>query len=120
MRLLNVMQKITAVADEQIAENGHVGHGMFIVIDGTLAMKRRRKTSMDSSSSTSTNKTRLEFLYAGDSFGEEVLLGITGVYDYDINTKSLCVMIMIRVELFMKHFANVPEVLIQMRNNFMD
>lgn len=55
---------------------------------------------------------------AGDSFGEEILLGIEKEYSYSVAATSKVVMLFIPADLFMERFANLPEILNVMRNNF--
>lgn len=57
-------------------------------------------------------------LRAGDSFGEEILLGSEKEYGYTVSATSRVTMLFIPADDFMTQFAALPEILSIMRHNF--
>eukprot|EP00931_Biecheleriopsis_adriatica_P104497 TRINITY_DN79168_c0_g1_i1.p1 TRINITY_DN79168_c0_g1~~TRINITY_DN79168_c0_g1_i1.p1 ORF type:complete len:674 (+),score=112.11 TRINITY_DN79168_c0_g1_i1:32-2023(+) len=113
VRLLPILQKITAQTGEQITSAGEIGHAMFIIIGGFAIMERESEKRADGETAPITLKT-------SDSFGEEIILGMQNTYEYTVTAASLCELFMIRTELFMHHFIDLPQVREQMLRNFQE
>ncbi|CAJ1332920.1 unnamed protein product [Effrenium voratum] len=112
VRLVPILQQITAQPTERITSYGSMGSGMFVILDGIAIMDPNAE-------GTPPRSSRIpEVLRAGDSFGEEVLLGIVKEYAYTVAATSKVVMLFIPADLFMERFANLPEILSLMRKNF--
>ncbi|CAJ1437121.1 unnamed protein product [Effrenium voratum] len=112
VRLVPILQQITAQPSERITSYGSMGSGMFVILDGIAIMDPNAE-------GTPPRSSRIpEVLRAGDSFGEEVLLGIVKEYAYTVAATSKVVMLFIPADLFMERFANLPEILSLMRKNF--
>jgi len=112
VRVVPILQQITAQPDERITSIGSIGSGMFVILDGIAIMDHHH-----SEANIRISKAP-EVLRAGDSFGEEVLLGLEKEYTYSVSATSKVVMLFIPADLFMERFANLPEILNVMRNNF--
>ncbi|CAK9035264.1 Potassium voltage-gated channel subfamily H member 6 (Ether-a-go-go-related gene potassium channel) (ERG) (Eag-related protein) (Ether-a-go-go-related protein) (Voltage-gated potassium channel subunit Kv11.2) [Durusdinium trenchii] len=112
VRIVPILQQITAQPMERITSFGSIGSGMFVILDGIAIMDHNAEDAPTRASKAP------EVLRAGDSFGEEILLGIEKEYSYSVAATSKVVMLFIPADLFMERFANLPEILNVMRNNF--
>eukprot|EP00930_Biecheleria_cincta_P044143 TRINITY_DN30293_c0_g1_i1.p1 TRINITY_DN30293_c0_g1~~TRINITY_DN30293_c0_g1_i1.p1 ORF type:complete len:710 (-),score=146.81 TRINITY_DN30293_c0_g1_i1:65-2194(-) len=112
VRLMPILQQITAQADEHITSRGHLGHAMFIIIEGCALMEMEKEMGGLS----------VETLQVGDSFGEEIVLGLKDHYEYNVMAASsgFSTLFMIRVELFVERFSDLPQIVEQMRRNYAD
>lgn len=112
VRLVPILQQITAQPEERITSIGSIGSGMFVILDGIAIMDHNAEDAHIRLSRAP------EVLRVGDSFGEEILLGIEKEYSYSVAATSKVVMLFVPADLFMERFANLPEILNVMRNNF--
>lgn len=117
VRLMPILQQITVQADEEITSQGQIGHAMFIIITGSALMEMEKEPG----------EPYIDTLEIGDSFGEEILLGLKQLYEYSVRASPAngdsnggLTLFMIRAELFAQRFADLPQVLDQMRINITD
>merc|ERR1712176_162693 len=106
VRLQTIMQKITIEPGNTIVTLGDEGFAMFMIISGTATME-----------SNLGSKTPLG---PGDSFGEEVLLGLMDLYTYRITANTLLHMEMVHEDCFLRLFKHMPTTITRMRKNFCD
>eukprot|EP00439_Symbiodinium_sp_Y106_P058602 s2515_g8.t1 len=112
VRLVPIIQQITAQPNERITSRGEIGSGMFVVLDGIALMDQSDPEVPNRHSKAP------EVLRAGDSFGEEILLGSEKEYGYTVSATSRVTMLFIPADDFMAQFAALPEILSIMRHNF--
>mmetsp|Transcript_37640 Transcript_37640/g.86975 ORF Transcript_37640/g.86975 Transcript_37640/m.86975 type:complete len:666 (-) Transcript_37640:80-2077(-) len=112
VRVVPILQQITAQAGERITSKGSMGHGMFVILDGIAIMEQAPGETSNRISKAA------EVIRAGDSFGEEIVLGLEKDYGYTVAATTKVVMLFIPADDFMAQFASLPEILSIMRNNF--
>jgi hypothetical protein len=103
VHLQSVLRKLTIPAGCVINTKGETGTAMYIIVSGVLEMTKEDGTS--------------EHLGAGQSFGEEVLLGFVSEYTYDIKVLETVKVEMIVESEFTEGFRNLPNDLQKMRKN---
>eukprot|EP00930_Biecheleria_cincta_P044637 TRINITY_DN3072_c0_g3_i2.p1 TRINITY_DN3072_c0_g3~~TRINITY_DN3072_c0_g3_i2.p1 ORF type:complete len:717 (+),score=107.19 TRINITY_DN3072_c0_g3_i2:98-2248(+) len=134
VHLVPVPRQITIENHEVIVCRGDMGTAMFIIIEGSALMHGRQilhqfsilhqehasPESNETTSPQSQSKGKEEALHQGDSFGEEVLLGVRSHYDYTVTASSTAVLLMISIDEFLQAFKGMPEIISVMRTNFLD
>lgn len=116
--LVPVLNKVVAEKMDRIVSVKEPGDTMFIIIDGAARKQVPLKGGLgDGTSSTNsavrrvTDRMENTTLKTGDSFGEEVLLGIVEVYCYSVTALTNMTMFMIPKAGFRPLFENIPDVL---------
>lgn len=97
--------------NDYVVRAGSPGEGMFIIATGKAL--QLGASMLDSSS----NHSQVSELDVGDSFGEQVLLGLEKVYSYTV--KAVCPLEMhtIPTEEFLKCFKGMPDILERIKSN---
>jgi len=98
---------ITIAANHQVTKQGEVGTGMYIIISGWSDME-------------STDTDGIVKLGPGQSFGEEVVLGVLENYEYTITCLEKSRMEMILESEFLDLFQTMPNEMRRMRQNMFE
>jgi CRP-like cAMP-binding protein len=101
--LVMIVQYTSRVAEEVVCFRGERGHAMFILTKGTAKRTEEGETST---------------VLAGDSFGEEIILGICLEYVYTVTAESKCSLLQIPADSFSERFAARPDLIESMRRSF--
>jgi len=132
-RIAQILQQITVGKETRVVCNGEPGRHMFIIRHGKVRLERGRKFTSSPSVAAITQRKgqpqtlaqhnsqllRSCILKDGDSFGEEIILGVEDCYYYTVTTISEVTMYTISETSFTQKFEFMPEALGQMRENFM-
>lgn len=113
-RLMLITRRISVQAEEIIVEIGDAGVGMYIVAEGSACFAQGHQWKRDAIGSASND------IGAGDSFGEEILLGLERSYQYTVITTSKVVLYHIPEDHFLDVFKGHHELIHRMRSNFVD
>merc|ERR1712110_1179149 len=106
VRLQCIVQKVMVDAGHAITITGQAGTAMYIIVSGTARMETE-----------TSGKKVVHTLGAGESFGEEIILGLLEQYDYTITATDRMRLHMILEEDFVKLFRNMPTIIERMRRN---
>lgn len=98
---------------EPICTEGELGHAMVIMVRGFA-----QKTQTRGRSNKDAQPPMPYQLCPGDSFGEEILLGIKFRYTYSITAESKVVMYRIGSKEFQDSFRQRPDALRRMKANY--
>jgi hypothetical protein len=109
VRLQSILHRITVLQSHAIIMQGEAGTAMYIIVSGLLELTREKEQS--------TMATKLG---AGESFGEEILLGFSETYDYTVVVLEKAKLEMIVEDDFLHLFQFMPNVLERMRQNAVD
>jgi len=123
-RIAAILHQMTVDSEARIVSAGEPGRNMFIIRHGLVCLDKGAGASKyDLGASHQTNdqlKVHGAFtLVGGDSFGEEIILSVEEFYEYSVHAVSEVTMFTIAENLFVEQFSCMPEVLVQMRNNFL-
>jgi hypothetical protein len=106
-QLVLLVQHSARAPDETICFRGERGHAMFVLHKGDA----RRIDVIDDEFVSSQ-------VASGESFGEEILLGICLEYTYTVVAGSKCALLKIPADDFAERFSSRPDLLLRMRENF--
>lgn len=113
---------VSAHADsgDMLAWDGDYAYAMCVVTEGSAVITRTRGLQKSRESALEICKDPLEsqIMMSGDSFGEEILIGITKAFQYCIVANAHVKMTMIPVEEFMQHFGSMPDIMQKFLENF--
>ncbi|CAE7828479.1 HCN4 [Symbiodinium sp. CCMP2592] len=120
IRLVGILQQVTAKKRERIVPSDKFVMGMFLILDGGAVFEKELEDMVaDGSEATGEGRKKLtELLRNGDSFGEEVLLGLKNEYEYTVTASRKLVLLFVPRDRFIERLANMPEVFGIMRANF--
>jgi hyperpolarization activated cyclic nucleotide-gated potassium channel 2 len=104
-QLAFVVERVAVQSIEQICGEGEVGHAMFIIVRG-FAEKTMSQTGVSYK------------LCPGDSFGEEIVLGMKRRYAYSICAETKVSLCRINMKEFQEIFKNRPDAISKMKANF--
>eukprot|EP00929_Paragymnodinium_shiwhaense_P086995 TRINITY_DN47335_c0_g3_i1.p1 TRINITY_DN47335_c0_g3~~TRINITY_DN47335_c0_g3_i1.p1 ORF type:complete len:832 (+),score=139.13 TRINITY_DN47335_c0_g3_i1:91-2586(+) len=116
-QLCSVLKLITMQKDERICGYGEPGLAMYILTFGEARFEAGHQYVLCADGTTYEKITRLA---AGDSFGEEIILGLEERYSYTIVASTEVEMQSIPEDSFCDRFKTMPDVMQQMRNTFLD
>ncbi|CAE6964183.1 Kcnh2, partial [Symbiodinium sp. KB8] len=116
IRLVGILQQVTAKKRERIVPSDKFVMGMFLILDGGAVFEKELEDIVAEGSEG--RKKLTELLRNGDSFGEEVLLGLKNEYEYTVTASRKLVLLFVPRDRFIERLANMPEVFGIMRANF--
>lgn len=102
VRLQSILQRVTILAGRIVTTNGEAGTAMYIISSGSVEQD---------------DGEHVNVLGPGQSFGEEILLGIAEQYTYRTMVVEKAKFEMILEDEFLNLFQTMPNVLERMRNN---
>merc|ERR1712232_1213709 len=108
IRVQGIVQLVCAEEKSVVVSSGDAGTAMFIITGGAIKLE-----NVVSSSASDD----LEMLYAGDSFGEEIITGVAESYSYNAMSLVATSMYMIEEKDFKEAFEYLPDCLEQMQHN---
>eukprot|EP00927_Polykrikos_kofoidii_P086718 TRINITY_DN9806_c0_g1_i3.p1 TRINITY_DN9806_c0_g1~~TRINITY_DN9806_c0_g1_i3.p1 ORF type:complete len:873 (+),score=126.59 TRINITY_DN9806_c0_g1_i3:57-2621(+) len=108
-RIHCILQQTSIEQYEYIVQEGDLGIAMYIVASGVVRHQRKNGKAGQ------TNK----ILRCGDSFGEEIILSLEERYRYTCTGINHCKFSYITEEDFQKCFELMPDVVQEMRLNYM-
>jgi CRP-like cAMP-binding protein len=106
IRLQKIIQNVSVDSDSYIVTQDEAGTAMFIIRTGHLKIARPGKPP--------------QTLSAGDSFGEEVVAGLTEKYHYSVQAVEDSHLFMLEEGEFADLFVHMPDVLVTMKNNALE
>eukprot|EP00927_Polykrikos_kofoidii_P086717 TRINITY_DN9806_c0_g1_i2.p1 TRINITY_DN9806_c0_g1~~TRINITY_DN9806_c0_g1_i2.p1 ORF type:complete len:897 (+),score=132.66 TRINITY_DN9806_c0_g1_i2:57-2693(+) len=109
-RIHCILQQTTIEEYEHIVQEGDVGIAMYIVASGVVRYHQRKNAK--------AGETK-KLLRCGDSFGEEIILSLEERYRYTCTGINNCKFSYITEEDFQKCFELMPDVVQEMRLNYM-
>eukprot|EP00929_Paragymnodinium_shiwhaense_P030121 TRINITY_DN17120_c0_g1_i1.p1 TRINITY_DN17120_c0_g1~~TRINITY_DN17120_c0_g1_i1.p1 ORF type:complete len:976 (-),score=197.78 TRINITY_DN17120_c0_g1_i1:235-3162(-) len=115
-RLVVILQRVVAHADDGIVKLADFGLGMFVLEEGKARFMKGYQWV--ASKKRSLGRAKRTQLVSGDSFGEEILLGFRTHYAYTIVASTAVSMELIPVQGFKESFAAVPDLVAKMRATF--
>jgi len=108
-KLVPVLQLTHVETNERIVTSGEPGVAMFIISDGSAHMSQEARDG-----SMIDNK-----LEVGDSFGEEIILGLEERYLYTVTSTSPMSLYMLQELEFKACFEALPDVFSMMTENYL-
>jgi len=117
-RIGAILHQMTVDNKARIVSAGEPGRNMFIIRHGQVCLEKGAGATKYETNGQ-LKLPRAFILVGGDSFGEEIILSVEEFYDYSVNAVSEVTMFTIAENLFAEQFACMPEVLAQMRKNFL-
>eukprot|EP00930_Biecheleria_cincta_P103557 TRINITY_DN9556_c0_g1_i1.p1 TRINITY_DN9556_c0_g1~~TRINITY_DN9556_c0_g1_i1.p1 ORF type:complete len:742 (+),score=112.26 TRINITY_DN9556_c0_g1_i1:22-2247(+) len=108
-KLVPVLQLTHVETNERIVTSGEPGVAMFIISDGSAHMSQEACDG-------SMNEKKLE---VGDSFGEEIILGLEERYSYTVTATSPMSLYMLQELEFKACFQALPDVFSMMTENYL-
>jgi hypothetical protein len=109
VRLQSILQTVTILSGRTITAKDEAGTAMYFIVAGSVRLDEETDEE---------NSKRI--LLPGQSFGEEVLLGLIDNYTYSVTTMEKSKFQMITEEEFLTLFQAMPNVLERMRANAID
>ena len=114
-QLVCIIKKTTYSSKEILAQQGGTGTAMFLLAEGMAHYKIGHQWTQPLPGQPSERKTEIT---VGDSFGEEIILGLEDVYRYTIAARTHVVAYIIPESGFVESFSTMPEIVEQMRRNY--
>lgn len=115
-KLVEVLHKSHANAEEFIVKMGDPGIAMYILVEGAARYDQGRKWHPEG---TAPPGKRYKHVVGGDSFGEEIIFGLAENYQYTIVTITECEIHSISEDGFQERYQNMPELRNQMYDSFL-
>jgi len=100
IRVQGISEVIHVEANSIVADAGDAGTAMFLITGGMVQLE-----TIEDSAATENMKT----LYAGDSFGEEIITGVAESYLYNAMAITKATMYMIEEKAFKEAFEYLPD-----------
>jgi len=116
VRLQSILRRVTMHVGAEVTLAGEQGTAMYILIEGKVKKTEVEEICKDAKGEIEV-KRRETTLGPGESFGEEILLGIMEGYEYTTNVTEKAKFEMLLEDEFMGVFAAMPHVLDRMRQN---
>jgi CRP-like cAMP-binding protein len=119
--VMSVLERKEFEQAEVLVTCGDAGEGMYILTSGSVVLERMCLDSdgtLSDKDAANMDEVRREFL-AGDSFGEEVLLGFEEMYNYTITACTATKALYISKEAFVEKFNLMPEIMNRIHSNFL-
>jgi len=127
VQLQSILRKVTLEYGACIATRGEVGIAMYIVFLGSLEMlggdadEELHDDALEKTRSREqARRSQSRLIVPGQSFGEELLLGLAEHYEYTVKATEKCELEMIRQDEFLKVFSLFPNALERMRENTLE
>jgi CRP-like cAMP-binding protein len=119
VEILPMLQYRESDAHDHIVSYGDPGIAMYIVTKGYAFLDGGEYALTDGAEDGQTKKVKT-FLKAGDSFGEEIILGLEEDHFYNVVARTSIIMYMSGEDAFTKAFQNMPEIRHKIRENYMN
>jgi signal-transduction protein with cAMP-binding, CBS, and nucleotidyltransferase domain len=108
---------------DRIVTTGDPGTHMFIILDGKAYFESGHQWSVQGKDESDDEVTAADMeckqtLQRGDSFGEEIILGLEEEYAYTINAFTIVRMYCLAEDVFVDAFRHMPEIVHRMHDNF--
>eukprot|EP00747_Dinoflagellata_sp_TGD_P117407 gnl/TRDRNA2_/TRDRNA2_172599_c2_seq1.p1 gnl/TRDRNA2_/TRDRNA2_172599_c2~~gnl/TRDRNA2_/TRDRNA2_172599_c2_seq1.p1 ORF type:complete len:688 (-),score=101.04 gnl/TRDRNA2_/TRDRNA2_172599_c2_seq1:330-2222(-) len=113
--LVCILEKRTFDSPDVLAHSGEPGAGMFMIAEGVGHFEVGHQWTQVSPGEPMIRKTDI---VRGDSFGEEILLGLEDLYRYTIIAAQDIVAYFISEASFVQEFAIMPDVIEQLRRTY--
>lgn len=107
VRLQAVLRSVTIPVGQLITSTGEAGTAMYIIVAGLVDMQK----------DGNGNGPKYSHLGAGESFGEEIVLGLTDDYNYTTRAIEKSTLQQILEDDFLELFRNMPNMKERMRRN---
>jgi len=125
VRLQSILRSITMQEGHIVTTAGDAGSAMYIIMSGIIKKKTERTNEIvlhqgkecEAIKSGTRKQKDINMLGPGESFGEEVLLGILHVYEYTTTVMEKAKFQIILADEFINVFATMPFVIDRMRAN---
>jgi CRP-like cAMP-binding protein len=132
-QLMPILERTECEAHDEIVSKGDPGNAMYIIINGVASIEHGRHFAAkdDDGPPEFPNGTQAESadkkqepvinnkLTIGDSFGEEIILGLEENCSQTIVAETPMKMYVIDKEAFLKKFQHMPEIRHKLRSNFL-
>jgi hypothetical protein len=122
-----VIPFLASVVKDEIGERGDIlaqygdyGYAFSVIIEGSAVTDFSGKPLKEDGEALALceSSSASQVILPGDSYGEEILLGLTRTYVYTIVACQRTVISQIPSEEFMMHFQSMPDLLSRMQKNF--
>eukprot|EP00928_Gymnodinium_smaydae_P068609 TRINITY_DN5178_c0_g1_i1.p1 TRINITY_DN5178_c0_g1~~TRINITY_DN5178_c0_g1_i1.p1 ORF type:complete len:847 (-),score=206.00 TRINITY_DN5178_c0_g1_i1:190-2730(-) len=117
-RLVPILRHTMRQDNERLTKRGDVGVGMCIVLEGTAVVSEGHLVCSSRGGERVGEGLTNSTLVAGDSFGEEILLGLEKLYAYTIQATSHMVLVELPQRSFDEVFGDMNDVVYQMQLKF--
>jgi Ca2+-binding EF-hand superfamily protein len=127
--LVPIIQTTRVEVNERVVSHNEPGVAMFIILDGTALITWAHAQAWSGGNpetpsgarktTRSTLRAKTKTLEIGDSFGEEIILGLEERYLYTVTATARMVVHMIPLDGFNECFTTVPYLVAQMQDNFL-
>jgi len=111
VRVQGIVEFIRVEADSLVVDAGDAGTAMFLITAGTIKLESVVEYTAQGV------KEDMNILYAGDSFGEEIITGVAENYFYNARAVTVSSMLMIDEGTFKEAFTYLPDCFEQMARN---
>jgi CRP-like cAMP-binding protein len=117
--LATVIKTVHHEYAEIIASYGEYGYSMSVITEGSAVMDTTQEpvTTRDAAIALCENPSASQMLLPGDSFGEEILMGVTRTYAYSVVAVQ-ATRAHIPAEEFLMKLHSMPDIVQKMRSNF--
>lgn len=121
--LMPILEKVESEPHDEICTKGDPGTSMFIITEGVANFEEGHlkvaKCPIDNREDAANDNWDItNKLTIGDSFGEEIVLGIDQFYQYTVMAKTSLKMYTIHKDSFVHAFRNMPDVREKLKRNF--
>lgn len=106
VNLVEILIKTNCNATEFVVREGDPGYAMFILVDGVARYDTGEPWCPKG---VSPRRRRYTQMIAGDSFGEEMVLGLAETYAYSIVAWTFCTFHVFPEDRFREQYRNLPE-----------
>jgi len=119
-QLMPILVKVTFERGERIVRRGESGLAMFILAEGSARFEQGHQWKAEKSAEKKEKdaENRAHNLQVGDSFGEEIMLGLEETYQYTVIATCRVVAFSIAEQAFSDRFRLMPDVKKSMIANF--
>lgn len=115
--IARIVRQHTSAANTLIVDRGSQGVGMFMIHQGQARLDHWR-TASTASSEAQESLAAYAMLEAEDTWGEEILLGITSHYKYSVQCVTEVTLLVLPVDRFRQTFSHYRDALNAMRKNY--
>lgn len=121
--LMPILEQRESDPGDHVVNYGDSGTEMYIIMEGEAHFEHGHQWTPNDpleseEESKGGNKECKEHLRSGDSFGEEIILGLEEVYHYTIVATTGMQLFAISVSAFTQAFEHLPDVMHKMHANF--
>lgn len=118
-QLMPILEATESEPHDHIVANGDPGTAMYIIIQGVASIEKGHQLAPKDAHTEEAKSTKANQLTHGDSFGEEIILGLEEDFHYTICAKTAMKMYAISKEHFIHTFRHMPDIRHKMHDNFM-